>query len=142
MPVNTGTKNVPVYKTRRHDPALFLQDVDTVLRNFRNSLAALQKLLGFSLFPCELVPNCAALKAAYGMAVSAGLLIRPNMLQLEATFGAVDAACRAQNAHHRMTVLPCVPCMEPVVVVVPPPDDDPLLTSSRHARFKQRARGA
>ena len=52
VPVNTGTKNVPVYKTRRHDPALFLQagDVDTVLRNFRNSLAALQKLNGSSLF--------------------------------------------------------------------------------------------
>ena len=33
VPVNTGTKNVPVYKTRRHDPALFLQpgDADTVL---------------------------------------------------------------------------------------------------------------
>ena len=131
VPVNTGTKNVPVYKTRRHDPALFLQpgDVDTVLRNFRNSLAALQKLLGASLFPCEIVPNCFALKAAYGMTVSAGLLIRPNMTQLEATFRAVDTACRAQNAHHHLTILPGIPCLEPTVVVEPSLDDDPSLTS-------------
>ena len=144
VPVNTGTKNVPVYKTRRHDPALFLQpgDVDTVLRNFRNSLAALQKLLGAPLFPCEFVPNCFALKAAYGMTVSAGLLIRPNMTQLDATFRAVDAACRAQNSHHHLTVLPSIPCLEPTVVVEPSLDDDPSLTSSRHGRFKKRARGA
>ena len=143
VPVNTGTKNVPVYKTRRRDPALFLQpgDVDTVLRNFRNSLAALQKLLGTSLFPCEIVPNC-ALKAAYGMTVSAGLVIRPNMKQLDATFRAVDTACRAQNAHHHLTALPCIPCIEPTVVVVPSPDDDQLQSSSRHGRFKKRARAA